>query len=85
MDIREEVPYNAFVNMSPMYWKNIDEAKGALYFLAAIDSTFPMENYFECKLPFIRAIDACKDFEDIKEVYLKYFGDKHKKVVLNSL
>lgn len=84
MDIREEVPYNAFVNMSPMYWKNIDEAKGALYFLAAIDSTFPIDD-FAYKLPFIRAIDACKDFEDIKEIYLKYFGDKHKKVVLNSL
>lgn len=78
MDIREEVAYNAFVNIPPMYWRNIDEAKGALYFLAAIDASFPLED-FAHKLAFVHAIDSCKEFEDIKEVYLKYFDDKHKK------
>jgi len=84
MEIRETVPYNAFVNAPPMYWQNIDEAKGALYFLAAIDSTFPIDD-FAYKLAFIRDINSCKNFEDIKAVYLKYFGEKYKKVILSSV
>lgn len=74
MNIREDIPYNAFINAPQMFWSNIDQAKGALYFFAAINPTFPIED-FSYKLKFIRDIEKCKDFEDIKEVFLLYFSD----------